>query len=160
MKLHPGAAARQEAAWVGGEQRQWQPQPWQGQVAQEPGQPLAPLKTVSAGGEARARCEPSFPFLKYLLRKVSQQERVLMPSWRLAHWARNLAQRSPVWGSLLCQPNAGLPRGASLSTRPSEHLCAFQILVCSSLSCTVPGNSDPISSSDERMRECRVETQP
>ena len=41
---------------------------------------LASLKIVLAGREARVRCEPSFPFLKILLRKVSQQKWALMPS--------------------------------------------------------------------------------
>lgn len=73
---------------------------------------MAPLKIVSADGEARARCELLFPFLKYLLRKVSQQDWAPRPRWRLAHWARCLAQSRLVSGRLLCCPNIALLRGA------------------------------------------------
>lgn len=111
MKLDPEAVARWEALWAGGEHSQWQPGSWQREVAQQPVQPLAPLKIVSAGGEARARCELPFTFLKYLLRKVSQREWAPMPRWRLAHWAGRLPQSSPVWGRLLCCPKAALLRG-------------------------------------------------
>ena len=111
VKPDPGAAARREALGAGEEHRQWQPQSCQREVTQEQVEPLAPLMMVSAGGEARAMCELPFPFLKYLLRKVSQQGWAPMPRWRLAHWARCLAQSSAVWGRLLCWPNAALLRG-------------------------------------------------
>lgn len=93
---------------------QWQLQPWQRKWSRSQPSPLAPLKIVSAGKEARGRCEPSFPFLKYLLGKVSQQEWTLMPNQRLAYWGLppGSEESSPGKASLpaKCSPSNACPR--------------------------------------------------
>ena len=96
---------------------------------------LASLKIVLAGREARVRCEPSFPFLKYLLKKVSQQKWALMPSYRLAHWGQvpGTEESSLGQASLLakCSSSKGHPHHPPLHL---SILCAFQTLVCGNLS--------------------------
>lgn len=109
----------------GEEQSQWQPQPWQREVAQEPGQPLAPLRVVSAGREARVRYESSSPFLKYLLRKVSQQQWALMPSWKLAHWARRPGSEESSLGQPSLSAKCSPFKGQHPSKSPPEHPSCF-----------------------------------